>query len=53
MDLSKQVKFRIDESAFEKLTKLSEENGTTRSRILREMLKFYFTQDCGVSKKDS
>ena len=38
MDLKKQVKVRIDEETFEKLTKLSEENQRTKAWILRDII---------------
>ena len=38
MDLTRQVKVRIDEDTFEKLSQLSEENQRPKSWILRDII---------------
>jgi hypothetical protein len=38
MDLTRQLKVRVDEETFEKITKLSEEKELTRSWILRDII---------------
>jgi predicted DNA-binding protein len=38
MNLTKQLKIRVDNETFEKITRLSEEQETTRSWILRDII---------------
>lgn len=37
-DLKKEIKLRIDEATFKKITEISEEKGETKSRIMREVI---------------
>lgn len=38
MDLTRQIKVRIDEITFEKITQLSEQKETTKSWIVRDII---------------
>jgi len=38
MDLTRQIKVRIDENTFEKITQLSEQKETTKSWIVRDII---------------